>query len=112
MKILLDENLDFRLRKGISPVHETHTVRWLGWASKKNGELLALMYEHGYQVLITADKGLYFQQTRSLAKYPITVVLLVANELKTPVLMALMPKVDALLNEQIPAGLIVIQADK
>lgn len=43
MKLLLDENLPKRLKKHF-PEHEIFTVREKGWNSKKNGELLELMF--------------------------------------------------------------------
>ena len=39
MRILLDENLDWRLRRDL-PGHETESVPLIGWAGIQNGELL------------------------------------------------------------------------
>ena len=57
MKLLLDENLPKRLKADF-PGHETFTVSDLGWNGKTNGELLKLMMEDGFDVLITFDKNL------------------------------------------------------
>ncbi|MBC7774542.1 MAG: DUF5615 family PIN-like protein [Phycisphaerae bacterium] len=76
MRLLLDENLPMRLRKEL-PGHEAFTVNYMGWSGKKNGELLALMLQEGFEVLITFDKNLQFQQ--NFDKYPITVIVLSAE---------------------------------
>ena len=39
MRILLDENLDWRLRRDL-PGHQVESVPLLGWAGIQNGELL------------------------------------------------------------------------
>lgn len=60
MKLLLDENLPKKLKKDLS-IHEVYTVHDMGWNSKKNGELLKLMLNKGFDVLLTFDKNLQFQ---------------------------------------------------
>ena len=42
MRILLDENMDRRLKRDFDPEHQIMTVPECGWAGKKNGELLSL----------------------------------------------------------------------
>jgi len=73
MKLLIDENLPKRLKQDF-PDHEIYTVRDMGWQSKKNGELLALMIANSFDVLITFDKNLRHQQ--NFARYPIAVLVL------------------------------------
>jgi hypothetical protein len=75
MKILLDECVDQRFRKEL-PGHEVITVQEAGWAGKKNGELLALAATK-YEVFITVDRYLYFQQ--NLPKINIAVLILAAR---------------------------------
>jgi hypothetical protein len=41
VKVLLDECVDWRLSRHITG-HEVKTARQMGWATIKNGELLAL----------------------------------------------------------------------
>lgn len=48
----------------------------MGWAGKKNGELLALAVQ-SFEVFITVDRNLYFQQ--NLSKFNIAVLILVAK---------------------------------
>jgi predicted nuclease of predicted toxin-antitoxin system len=60
MRILLDENLDWRLARNLQG-HTVATVPKLGWAGVKNGELLRRANAQ-FDVLITMDKGIYHQQ--------------------------------------------------
>ena len=68
MKVLLDENLPKTLKKDF-PEHEIYTVRDKGLNSKKNGELIRLMLDEGFDTLITFDQNVQHQQ--NLDKYPI-----------------------------------------
>jgi hypothetical protein len=42
--------------------HDVRTVAYQGWTGKKNGALMALAEEAGFQIMITADQGLNYQQ--------------------------------------------------
>ena len=53
MRILLDENLDWRLKRDL-PGHEVKSVPLIGWAGIENGELLKRA-EDQFDVLITMD---------------------------------------------------------
>lgn len=61
MKILLAEDMPFVLRHSF-PGHEAHTVLWAGFKSLKNGELLKAAETAGYEVLLTVDQGIRYQQ--------------------------------------------------
>ncbi len=76
MKILLDENLPRKLKVDFGEEHEVKTVREMGWLGKKNGELLGLLTLNGFEIFITLDKSLRFQQ--NLDKFEIVVFLLLA----------------------------------
>ena len=73
MRLLLDENLDWRLRRDLA-AHDVDSVPLIGWAGIENGELLKKAVEAGFDVLITMDGNMVHQQ--NLAKYPIAVVAL------------------------------------
>ena len=67
MRILLDECIPRKLKNSFYS-HECRAVP--GWAGKKNGELLTLAETAGFQVLITIDRGIEYQQNlnpRSIA---------------------------------------------
>ncbi len=72
MKLLLDESLPRRLRNEFSQ-HEVTTVPERGWAGKTNGELLKLA-AGSFDVFITADQGLEYQQ--NLTNVGIAVIVL------------------------------------
>jgi hypothetical protein len=61
MKILLDECVPKDLRLSFVG-HECQTVPKAGFAGKKNGELLTLAEAAGFDVLVTVDRGLPYQQ--------------------------------------------------
>lgn len=60
MRILIDECVDWRISRGIAG-HQVKTARQMGWSTKKNGELLALAEEY-FDVFVTVDRNLSFQQ--------------------------------------------------
>jgi len=61
VKILLDQNLDHRLRKLLSP-HEVFTASYQGWETLKNGKLLDAAEAEGFDVLVTGDRSLFHEQ--------------------------------------------------
>jgi hypothetical protein len=71
MKMLLDENLPYRLYKDFGEEHEVYSVNFMEWNSYTNGELLRLMLIENFEALITWDQNIEFQQ--NFQKYPITV---------------------------------------
>jgi hypothetical protein len=60
MKILLDECVPWPAHKLLSG-HECKTVQQCGWGGIKNGDLLRLA-ERDFDLFITADQGIRFQQ--------------------------------------------------
>ncbi len=61
MRILLDENLDWRLKRHL-PGHEVESVPLLGWSGIQNGDLLRKAAENGFDALITMDSNMSYQQ--------------------------------------------------
>ena len=55
MKILLDEGTPQKLRLLIGGQHSIFTTWFQGWSGLKNGALLAVAEEAGFEVFITAD---------------------------------------------------------
>ena len=93
MNILLDENLDWRLRRDL-PGHTVESVPLIGWAGLKNGTLLAEA-EKRFDVLLTMDSNMVDQQ--NLARFRIAVVALQARSNRLADTRPLMPKVPGLL---------------
>ncbi|MCA1614461.1 MAG: DUF5615 family PIN-like protein [Acidobacteria bacterium] len=93
MKLLLGECIDRRLARDLTG-HETKTVPQMGRAGKKNGELLRLA-ESEFDIFVTADRNLSFQQ--HLPQFDIAVIVLSAASNRLADLRPLAPKIlDAL----------------
>lgn len=89
MRILLDENLDWRLRRDL-PGHNVESVSLIGWAGLRNGILLARA-EKRFDVLLTMDSNMARQQ--KLTNYQIAVIALRARSNRLADTRPLMPKV-------------------
>jgi predicted nuclease of predicted toxin-antitoxin system len=105
MRLLLDENLPKRLKLDFEN-HEVFTVRDKGWNSIKNGQLLSLMLENGFDALLTFDKNLHFQQ--NFSKYPLTVFVLSATNNTYRELTKLSPQIIEHLKTQLLPGPVII----
>jgi len=64
MKILLDESTPGKLRAHLRR-HDVFTAKYMGWAGLLNGSLLAAAEAEGFELLITSDKNLAYQQNMS-----------------------------------------------
>lgn len=91
MRILLDECAPRPLKRELVDC-EIRTVVEMGWSGKKNGELLSLMSQEGFTILLTTDQNLRYQQ--NLQQAGVAVVVLVASSNRLPDLLPLIP--DAL----------------
>ncbi len=90
MQILLDENLNWRLRTYLGG-HDVESVRSRGWGGTKNGKLLQRAVEAGFAAMITMDDNLVHQQV--LSQYAIAVIVLHAASNRLEDTAPLMPKV-------------------
>jgi hypothetical protein len=107
MNILLDECLPRHLAQEIQG-HHVQTVPQMGWAGIKNGDLLACMQKQ-FEVFITADSNLAFQQ--NLDTLSVAVVVLSAKKSRLQDLKALMPDLLGTL-DTIKKGQIITLSDK
>ena len=76
MRVLLDENLDWRLVRYFDADFQVTTVSRQGWKGKRNGDLLAQAAE-SFDAPITMDKGIEYEQ--NLRKYAINIILISAK---------------------------------
>lgn len=89
MKILIDECLPAALRGTLTAMgHECETVRRAGYGSKKNGELLTLA-EGRWDVLLTSDRRIKYQQ--NMTGRSVAVVVLCAKSNRMQDLLPLIP---------------------
>jgi hypothetical protein len=79
VKILFDECLPQRLRKHLQG-HAVTTVPEAGWAGLKNGELVTRA-SNQFDVFITVDRNLSFQQNPSTLPIPVVVLHASSNKL-------------------------------
>ena len=107
-KILLDENLPHPLANKFSSECEVKTVSEIGWAKKKNGELLDEMQKEGFDVLLTVDKNLRYQQ--NLDKYNMKIVVLRTYDNRYKTLVPHIPMTEQKITE-IPVDTKVIEID-
>lgn len=92
-RVLLDENLDRRLKNYFSVEFDVTSVPNLGWQSKKNGELLSAMDAAGITYLLTADRNLQFQQ--NLDKYTVVLVVVATQDTRLKNLAPLVSTIEA-----------------
>jgi hypothetical protein len=103
MKSLLDEQLDEKLKSRL-PEHDVFTVGELGWKGRKNGVLLRSMRDENFDVLITADRNVPYQQ--NLKKLKLIVIVLLVRSLKLEATAPLMSEVNAALTTLKPGEFI------
>jgi hypothetical protein len=86
MNILLDESVPRALGFSLTG-HFVRTAQTMGFSALSNGKLLKAMQETGFEVLITFDQNLPYQQNSDL---PVTVLVLVAanNRINTAIAFA------------------------
>jgi len=73
MKILLDECVTKKAKKLLSEF-EVHTVPEMGFSGLKNGKLLTEAESAGFDILLTIDKNIDYQQ--NISKFQLTIVIL------------------------------------
>jgi predicted nuclease of predicted toxin-antitoxin system len=100
MRILLDENLDWRLKRELAG-HSVESVPLLGWAGIQNGALLKKAVEAGFELLVTMDGNMVHQQ--NIGQHQIAVVALRAGSNRLADTRSLMPLLLAAL-PQLRAG--------
>ncbi len=100
MRVLLDECVDWRLSRFIVG-HDVKTARQMGWSAIANGQLLALAAQE-FDVLVTVDHNLAFQQ--NLAAYNIAVIVLRARSNRLRTLQSLVPDLLAAIPAATPGA--------
>jgi hypothetical protein len=87
MRILLDESVPRQLAPLLTG-HEVATVAQMGWAGRKNGELLRLATPE-FAAFVTLDRNLEHQQ--NLERIGIGIAVLVARDSRIQSLAPLIP---------------------
>ena len=81
MRILLDECMNERFRKSF-PGHDCQTVKYAGFAGRKNGALLSAAEVAKFDVLLTVDRGFEYEQNLAGRKIAILIVSAESNRLR------------------------------
>jgi hypothetical protein len=100
MRILLDECIDRRLSRDLVG-YEVRTVPQMGWAGTLDGDLLPLVAAE-FDVFITVDRNLPFQQ--NLVVLDLAVLVLVARSNRLADLQPLVPMVLAAIPGAVKGG--------
>lgn len=103
MRLLLDENLPRSLKPHFDPETEVWTVVERGWSGKSNGELLTLAQDD-FDVFLTMDQGIEYQQNLQGKSIGLVVIRAPSNRIEN--LQPLMPKINGAL-ETIQPGTVV-----
>jgi hypothetical protein len=74
MRILFDQGTPVPLRRHLTS-HVVDTAFERGWSTLHNGELLDLVEHEGYDILITTDQNLRYQQCLADRQLAIIVLL-------------------------------------
>lgn len=81
MKVLIDECAPKALRTFLSQFgHECKTVQECGWSGKQNGDLLKLVEAH-FDVFVTVDANVPYQQNLSDRKIRVVILIAPTNRL-------------------------------
>ena len=73
MNIILDEWLPRKLKRELVG-HEAQTIQEMGWSGIVNGSFMALIGQKDFEVFITIDKNMRYQQ--NLDKLPCALMVL------------------------------------
>lgn len=101
IRVLLDENLPRKLKAVLGA--EATTVPERGWGGIKNGQLLRLAAAE-FDVLLTMDRGIEYQQNLTGVDLCLIVLAAVSNDIDD--LLPLAPRINAALQESAPGRLI------
>ena len=105
MKILLDESVPRILKLHLSHL-DISTVQEMGWAGLRNGELLDRA-EDLFDVFVTADKNLRYQQNLSGRK--LAILVLPSNQV--PLVARLVPVLESYLTRIQPGVVMDVPLD-
>jgi hypothetical protein len=81
MRVLIDECIDERFRNSL-PEHDCQTARYAGLAGLKNGELLIAAESAKFDVFLTVDQGIEYQQNLTGRNMAIIIFRTKSNRLK------------------------------
>jgi hypothetical protein len=106
LRILLDHNVDRRLRRSI-PGHEIRATREMRWDTLENGDLLSAAAGARFDAFLSVDKNIEHEQNLSTLPLPVIILDSVSNAL--PALLPFAPIVIDLLNAPLDRLLYIVE---
>jgi alkanesulfonate monooxygenase SsuD/methylene tetrahydromethanopterin reductase-like flavin-dependent oxidoreductase (luciferase family) len=103
VRVLLDEQLPRQLAFYLVG-HEARTVKQERWTGLKNGELIRKAETAGFDVFLTGDQSLPFQQNLKDSRLFVVVLAALSNALED--LLPLIPAVLSTMNDPKPGGVV------
>ena len=99
MKVLFDQGTPAPLRKALG-THAVITAYELGWSELQNGALIAAAEKDGFEVFVTTDRNLKYQQ--NLSQRHIAIVVLLTTS--WPRIQRVLPAVVEAVNAAVPGS--------
>ena len=102
MRVLFDHNIPHKLRTGLGALgeHEIVTASYMGWGDLKNGELLRAAEESGFEVFVTGDRSLLYEQ--NLIGRRLAIIALSTNN--WPIVKNHFPQILAAIDSAVPGS--------
>jgi hypothetical protein len=99
MKILFDNGAPKPIARSLTG-HEITYARKIGWHEMENGELIQKAEEAGYEVLLSTDKNIRYQQNLTGR----TIALIVLGNQQWPIVRLYLDKIAAAVNACTPGS--------
>jgi hypothetical protein len=107
VRILLDEQVPRRLARHLTG-HQVRTVQQCGWAGLRNGALLARAVGNGFDIFITGDRNLEYQQ--NISALSLSVLVLAGRSNRFRDVLELLPSLMRAIQEARPGSVIRVVA--
>ena len=104
-RVLFDEDMPRQLRRDLAEF-AIRTVQEEGWSSVQNGELLRRASQT-FDVLVTADKNLQYQQ--NIRQFDIGIVVVAAIDTRLPHLRTLLAELRSAIASVAPGSVIIVR---
>lgn len=105
--VLLDQNAPKGLR-AVLIEHDVRLARQMGWDTLENGDLIDAAEKGGFDVMVTADQNLAYQQNRSGRK----LALVVLDSNQWPIVQTSLDKVVQAVNNAVPGSYQAVSFDR
>lgn len=104
MRVLFDNGTPNPIARSLAG-HEVAFARQIGWHELRNGELLRQAEDAGFEVFLTADRNIRYQQNLSERKIAIVVL---GNQ-QWPNVRLHLDRIVAAVNASVPGGFVEVE---